>query len=129
LIAAMNLAALEEKLIDPVWRICSGELYSISPADGTGVQRFVPRPEQVAIVRAIYEDGAKQILIPKARRLGMSTTLGIIIADAMIFRKGFQASLDRSERGGCLAEAGPDCAGGARKPAALAQGAAQVLEG
>jgi hypothetical protein len=89
----MNLAALEEKLSDPVWRICSGELYSISPADGTGVQRFVPRPEQVAIVRAIYEDGAKQILIPKARRLGMSTTLGIIIADAMIFRKGFQASL------------------------------------
>lgn len=87
------LAALEAKLADPVWRLTSGELYSISPADGSGIQRFRPRPEQVAIIRAIYEDGAKQILIPKARRLGMSTTLGIIAADALLFRRGWQGSL------------------------------------
>lgn len=86
-------AVLEWQLADPVWRLTSGELYHISPADGTGIQPFRPRPEQVAIIRAIFEDGVKQILIPKARRLGMSTTLGVIAADCLLFRKGWQGSL------------------------------------
>lgn len=87
------LAALEAKLSDPLWRLCSGELYKISPADGSGIQPFRPRPEQVAVIRAIHEEGCKQLLIPKARRLGMSTTLGVMAADALIFRKGWQGSL------------------------------------
>jgi hypothetical protein len=86
------LAILEARLSDPVWRLTSGELYSISPADGTGIQRFLPRPEQVRVIEEIC-GGSKQILIPKARRLGMSTTLGIIAADSMLFRKGWQGSL------------------------------------
>jgi hypothetical protein len=87
------LAALEAKLSDPVWRLTSGELYKIAPADGSGVQPFKPRPEQIAIIREVHERGARQILIPKARRLGMSTTLGVIAADALVFRKGWQGSL------------------------------------
>lgn len=90
---AEALAALEAKLRDPVWRLTSGELYMISPADGSGIQPFRPRPEQAAIIRAIYEQGAKRILIPKARRLGMSTTLGIIAADSLVFRRQWQGSL------------------------------------
>lgn len=90
---ADELAALEWHLSDPVWRLTSGELYKIAPADGSGIQPFKPRPEQVAIIRAIFEEGATQILIPKARRLGMSTTLGIIAADCLLFRKGWQGSL------------------------------------
>ncbi len=88
-----ELSNLETKLADPLWRLTSGELYSIAPADGSGVQRFRPRPEQVAVIRAIYERGAKQILIPKARRLGMSTVLGILAADCLLFRKSWQGSL------------------------------------
>jgi len=89
----MSLSALELRLADPIWRLTSGELYKIAPADGSGIQSFIPRPEQVAIIRAIFAEGAKQILIPKARRLGMSTTLGIIAADCLLFRKGWQGSL------------------------------------
>jgi hypothetical protein len=81
------------QLADPVWRLCSGELYKIAPADGTGIQPFKPRPEQVAIIKAIHVDGSKQILIPKARRLGMSTTLGLLAADNLLWRKQWQGSL------------------------------------
>lgn len=88
-----DLALLAERLADPVWRLTSGELYHIAPADGTGVQPFRPRPEQVAVIRAIYEEGARQILIPKARRLGMSTTLGLMAADCLLFRRAWQGSL------------------------------------
>lgn len=87
------LAALESKLSDPIWRLTSGELYKIAPADGSGLQPFIPRPEQVAIIRAIHEGGASKLLIPKARRLGMSTTLGVMAADALIWRKSWQGSL------------------------------------
>lgn len=87
-----DAAALEGKLSDPLWRLCSGELYKISPADGTGIQPFAPRPEQVEVLRAILA-GDKDILIPKARRLGMSTVLGIYVADCLIFKRGWQGSL------------------------------------
>jgi hypothetical protein len=89
----MNLEDLHEQYNDPLWRLISGEVYCISPADGTGVQPFRPRPEQAAIIRAIVADGATQVLIPKARRLGMSTTLGIIAADCLIWEPQWQGSL------------------------------------
>ena len=90
---ATAMGALEARLADPVWRLTSGELYSISPADGSGVQRFRPRAEQVKVIEAIYRDGARQLMIPKARRLGMSTTLGLIAADALLWRRQWQGSL------------------------------------
>lgn len=91
---AEDVADLEAKLSDPIWRLTSGELYKITPADGTGgLQPFIPRPEQVEVIRAIYERGAKQILIPKARRIGFSTVLGVIVADCLLFRKSWHGSL------------------------------------
>lgn len=88
----MNLEPLEAKLADPLWRMTSGELYKINPADGSGLQPFRPRPEQVEILEAIVT-GKRKILKPKARRLGMSTALGIYAADCLLFRKGWQGSL------------------------------------
>lgn len=88
-----DLTALETKLRDPLWRLTSGELYRISPADGSGVIPFQPRPEQVAVIEAVVKEGVKRLLIPKARRLGMSTTLGIIAADSLLWRKTWQGSL------------------------------------
>lgn len=89
---AADLAPLEDKLRDPLWRMSSGELYKISPADGSGLQPFIPRPEQIKVLSAIVS-GKKKILIPKARRLGMSTVLGIYFADCLLFRRAWQGSL------------------------------------
>ncbi len=88
-----ELADLEERLADPVWRLTSGELYQIAPADGTGLQPFVPRPEQVEVIEAVYGEGCKRLLIPKARRLGMSTVLGIIMVDFCLFGRQKNCSL------------------------------------
>lgn len=80
-------------LADPMWRLTSGEFYKIAPADGSGLQAFKPRPEQVEVMRAIHVDKVSRLLIPKARRLGMSTTLGVIAADEMLFNRTWQGSL------------------------------------
>lgn len=86
-------ALMAERLQDPIWRLTSGELYKIVPADGSGLQPFCPRPEQVKVIRAIHEQGKRQILIPKARRLGMSTVLGIVLVDWVLWHKSQQCSL------------------------------------
>ena len=92
-----QLAALESKLADPLWRLCSGELYEIKTADGQGVIPFIPRPEQeqilVALLRAVEKRGPQQIAYLKSRRLGCSTTIGVFMADCISFRKGFTATL------------------------------------
>ncbi len=103
----MDFAPLLEKLKDPLWRLCSGQLYQIAPADGSGLQPFNPRPEQIRIFEVVWGrkwDPATQtsspagkprskILIPKARRLGMSTALGIMVADWILWHKQRQCSL------------------------------------
>jgi hypothetical protein len=87
-----DAADLGDKLADPLWRMTSGELYQISPADGSGLQPFHPRPEQVKVLRKLVE-GKKKLLIPKARRLGMSTAIGIYFADCLLFKREWQGSL------------------------------------
>ena len=89
----MNLTPLEEKLRDPMWRLTSGELYKIAPADGSGIVPFRPRPEQVRVFEAVHKEGRKRILIPKARRLGMSTAIGILAVDKALFGRQQQISL------------------------------------
>lgn len=93
MIATDDRNAIETKLGDPIWRLTSGQIYKIAPADGSGLQPFRPRPEQVAIIRAIHCEGKKRILIPKARRLGMSTVLGIVMLDLVIWNRQRQCSL------------------------------------
>lgn len=82
---------LAKNLADPLWRLQN--LYSVKEA-GTGrVVPFVPRPEQMQVFRAIYEDKSKRIVILKARRLGMSTAIDIAAMDAALFNAGFQVSI------------------------------------
>jgi hypothetical protein len=88
-----HAAAFEPFIDDPFWRLTKGHFYQIAPADGTGLQPFLPRPEQVAVIEAIVQRGITRLLIPKARRLGMSTTLGLIAADSLLFRNTWQGSL------------------------------------
>ena len=87
----MTEAELAEKLKDPIWRLCN--LYGVKEA-GTGkVIPFRPRAEQLQVFEAVYRKGWKRIVILKARRLGMSTAIDIMAADAVLFNAGIQVSI------------------------------------
>lgn len=66
------------KLRDPLWRICN--LYSIVDKAGKTVP-FRPTPPQMKVVRAFYVEGKKRHVILKARRMGFSTLIDIILED------------------------------------------------
>ena len=81
---------------DPLWRIRN--LYSIRSAAGPIID-FRPRPEQEAILRAIFEKKYRRLIILKARQIGFSTLLGVIFADTATWRRSHQLSLiDQTQR-------------------------------
>ena len=83
--------SIAENLVDPLWRIQN--LYSIKDeATGRSVH-FDPRPEQLEVIRHIHEEPDVPLYIIKSRRLGMSTALGVTMADSVAFNDGYQASL------------------------------------
>ena len=87
--------ALYEKLDDPVWRL--NNLYSITNKDGKEIP-FVPTNEQQAIIHAVYVLGQKRHAILKARQMGFSTLIELMILDATYFGVNVQASIvDRSQ--------------------------------
>ena len=89
-LAGFSMAELVAILQDPIKRICT--LYTIR--DDKGVeQQFRPKPEQMEVLHEIFVKGNKKILIIKARQLGMSTLLGVIIADHITFNAGQQCSI------------------------------------
>jgi hypothetical protein len=94
---ADELAELEERLADPLWRLTSGKLYKIKTADGQGIIPFQPRPEQVDLLKellaAVDGTGPRKIVRLKSRRLGFSTTIGVFVADCLGFRTGWTGTL------------------------------------
>jgi len=78
-------------LSDPLWRI--GHLYGIKTEDEGRRLRFTPRAEQWEVIRALTEHPDQPLYIIKSRRLGMSTALGITLADCAAWSSGFQGSL------------------------------------
>ena len=96
--SAEQLDLLAERLGDPMWRLCSGALYHIAPADGQGIIPFIPSPDQRKIFAA-YFGGCKQLALLKCRRPGFSTALGVLVLDQMIFKGGIQASLVDQNQG------------------------------
>jgi len=86
---------LLEKLSDPVWRL--NNLYTI--VDKFGVERpFVPTDEQKALIHAVHVLGEKRHVILKARQMGLSTLIELLILDATYFDENMQASIvDRSQ--------------------------------
>jgi hypothetical protein len=91
-LTAEQEAALTEKLKDRWWRLTSGEIYKIAPADGSGIVPFIPSEDQMKIFRALL-GGCKKLMLPKCRRPGFSTALGIFALDMMLFIGGVQISL------------------------------------
>ena len=71
---------------DPWWRICN--LYTIVLDDGTQA-RFVPNEEQ----RQFYENLHYRNLIAKARQLGMTTFVALLLLDQCIFNQHFTGGI------------------------------------
>lgn len=80
-----------DELHDPRWRLNS--LYSIK-CEQTGRKiPFAPRPEQSRVIDHLVDHPDVPLYIIKSRRLGMSTTLGVFMADHAVFNSGFKGSL------------------------------------
>lgn len=77
-------------ITDYVWRF--NNLYYISDEDGN-VIKFKPHPEQWEVIHAIYAKNLKKILILKARQLGMSTVIDLILLDQLLFTQGLTAAI------------------------------------
>lgn len=82
---------LEQLLQDPVWRL--ENLYWIKNAETGQLIPFVPTPEQADVINEIHINGVTKLLILKARQLGMSTVIDLILADMAIWNSGFQGSI------------------------------------
>ena len=80
-----------DELSNPLWRLRS--LYHIKDAADGRVIPFTPRPEQQRVYDMIFKQGVRRLIILKARRLGMSTALDILLTDQMLWNAGTQCSL------------------------------------
>lgn len=78
-------------LADPYWRLSN--LYSIKQEDSGKRLKFSPRAEQTEVIRHLLDRPTEPLYIVKSRRLGMSTTIGLFMADAAAFNSGFKGSL------------------------------------
>lgn len=84
------VAPTKEQMASPLFRICN--CYKIK--DRWGKERaFRPTKQQKRVLRAIFIEKKKKLFIPKARQLGISTLVAIIILDAMLFGSGVQCSI------------------------------------
>jgi len=83
-------AELEELLKDPIWRISN--LYYIVDRDGQDIL-FIPNDQQLKVLRDYYVKGYKRQVILKARQLGMSTLIEIMILDMILWTNLFQACI------------------------------------
>ena len=60
---------------------------------------FVPRPEQLVVIRSLLEDPYTALFIIKSRRLGMSTAIGIMQADFEVFTSGHRGVIIDQNQG------------------------------
>jgi hypothetical protein len=77
---------LKACLADPMWRVCSGQLYKImvkddSMSEGTKVMPFRPNRAQKRFIRRLWFRN----LILKARQLGFTTLVAILWLDHALF--------------------------------------------
>ena len=72
---------LKEKLSDWKWRICSWKLYKIKDKNGKVIP-FIPNPYQKHLIDNLHYKN----LILKARQLGFSTMIQILMLDQALFR-------------------------------------------
>ncbi|MDP0496027.1 MAG: hypothetical protein Q7Q73_07430 [Verrucomicrobiota bacterium JB024] len=88
----MTKAELERAWRDPYWRVTSGNIYWIVTKDAWWVP-FRPLPAQQVVARKLLREGCRRLLIPKARREGISTMINLCQLDACLHRKHFHSMI------------------------------------
>ena len=78
------------KMKDAYWRL--HHIYHVKNDKGKVVP-FKPNDEQSALYKAILKKKKRNILIVKARQLGMSTAIEMFILDSLAFGQGIQAAI------------------------------------
>ncbi|CAN5644498.1 phage terminase large subunit [soil metagenome] len=86
-----KISSVEKLLRDPAWRLAN--LYSIKTEDHGNRIPFAPREEQKKVINHLLQKPDSPLYIIKARRLGMSTAIGLTMADAAAWEGGLQCSL------------------------------------
>lgn len=89
-----NDADLARCLADPVWRLCSGQLYKImiKGDDGHDEELVIPfKPNRSQ--RRLLEKLHYRNIILKARQLGFTTLIAIYFLDCALFRKNIRAGI------------------------------------
>lgn len=76
---------------DAVWRL--NNLYWVKAVDTGKAVPFVPKAEQRVLIEAVYVKKLRNILVPKARQLGISTVICLIILDSLLFHGGVQCAI------------------------------------
>lgn len=88
--------AVMERLGDAWWRLRN--LFHIKSEDTGQIVPFNPYPEQEAVFDAVINQGHQRIIIPKARRRGMSTGIGVLMLDRALTNPGYEAGIvDRNQ--------------------------------
>lgn len=82
---------IQKNLFDPLWRL--NNLYKLKRATDGRIIPFRPRPEQQRVFELLLKENAKRLIILKARRLGMSTGIDILLTDQILFNAGSQCSI------------------------------------
>ncbi len=80
-----------KQIADPLWRLSN--IYKIKRAADGRLIRFKPRPEQAEVFRLLLVEGCTRLIILKARRLGMSTAIDLLLTDQTLCNAGTQASI------------------------------------
>jgi hypothetical protein len=93
------MAALEARFGDPMWRICSGELYKIIiKGDGDGddglVMPFKPNRAQRRFIKRMWHRN----VIVKARQLGFTTLICILWLDHALFNPNSRCGIIAQDR-------------------------------
>lgn len=84
------VATLAHILKCPIRRISS--LYKVRTKQGDLIP-FMPNPEQKQVLHEYFVKGNRKLLILKARQLGMSTLIAIIMTDNILFSSGSKCSI------------------------------------
>src|SRR4029077_1907101 len=87
----MTADEIKKRHQDPVWRL--NNLYWVKDAETGKAVPFKPKSEQRVLIDAVYVKRLRNILVPKARQLGISTVISLIILDCMLFHGGIQAAI------------------------------------
>ena len=86
----LTVEDIEENMMNPLWRL--NNLYSIV-TKRDGVQPFRPFPYQQKLFEDIFLRGRRKHIIVKARRMGFSTAIAVLLLDQCLFNTALQASI------------------------------------